>query len=86
MRFDQKQKGETDNAFKARQCGEVFYLGRYRTRREVFERIAQERVWKGATETEDEHAWILKKGSAVLRILKHWNGELVWSESWHEWV
>lgn len=50
--------------------GEVFFMGRYRTRADVFKRLIKERQWKKATITEDEWSWIATLGSAVLRVYK----------------
>lgn len=50
--------------------GLVYFMGRYRTRADIFKRMTSEKQWKKATITEDEWSWIATLGSAVLRVYK----------------
>ena len=50
--------------------GKVFFMGRYRTRAEVFKRMLKGKEWKGAAITEDEWSWIATLGAATLRVYK----------------
>lgn len=61
-----KEKRAADAAL----FGEVMYLGRYRTRREIYEKIQRAKEWQGAVPFENQTHWGLVLGAASIAILK----------------